>query len=344
VVATWPDLLRLLAVPFFGYVAWRDVKTRRVSNRTWYPLAGLAIVLLAWEGLATFAGEASALDRRLYLIRLFVSLGIVAPLAYLFWRAGGFGGADAKAFFVLAILFPTYPHYALGELGLAPVLLPLVETTLGVFSLTVLSNTVLVGLAYPLGLAARNGLRGSVSPAMFVGRPIHPAEVLEEYGSLLAFPDRRFVDDLSPAGIRAYFAWRGLDLDALRMYLRWRGATLAELREAPDEYRDPASLPAEPNPPGDGAIVTDGGSVDVADEGEDIEDPWGAVAFLADIEGSAYGTDPETLREGLDRLVADEVVWISPGIPFLVPLFGGLVIGLTYGDILFGLLGALGLL
>ena len=340
-VATWPDLLRLLAVPVFGYVAWRDIETRRVPNRTWYPLAGLAVLLLVWDALAVFGGDASAFERRLFLIRLFVSLGIVAPLAYLFWRVGGFGGADAKAFFVVAVLFPTYPHYALWEAGLANVTLPLVETTLGVFSLTVLSNTVLVGLAYPFALAGRNALAGHVSPAMFVAKPIRPSAAVEEYGSIITFADRGVTDDLSLSGLREYFAWRGLDLDALRMYLQWRGATLADLRADPEQFRDPDSLPAERNPPGDGAIATDGGSERAATAGE-FEDPWGAAAFLDDIEGSAYGTDPETLREGLDALVGEDVVWITPGIPFLVPLFGGLVVALTYGDLLFGLLGAVG--
>lgn len=331
-VATWPDLLRLLAVPVFGYVAWRDIQTRRVPNKTWYPIAGLAIVLLVWEAFVILTGGA-AFERRLFLIRILVSLGIVAPLAYLFWRIGGFGGADAKAFIVIAVLYPTYPHFALWEAGVTGVTLPLVETTLGVFSLTVLSNTVLVGLFYPLVLAARNAAAGHVSPAMFVGRPIQPRDAVHEYGSLLSFPDRSLRADLSPSGIRAYFSWRGLDLDALRMYLQWRDLDYEDLLSDPARYRDPASLPAEPNRPGDGAIATDGGSP---------ADPWGAATFLHDIEGDAYGTDPAILRDGLDTLTNEDVVWLSPGIPFLVPLFVGLLVGLTYGDLLFGLLGFFG--
>jgi preflagellin peptidase FlaK len=342
VLASVPDLLRLLAVPFFGYVAWRDVKTRRVSNRTWYPLAGLAVVLLAWETVATFTGTLTSFEQRLFAIRVAVSLGLVAPLAYLFWRLGGFGGADAKAFIILAVLFPTYPHYALWEIGLPVGTLPLVETTLGVFSLTVLSNTVVVGLAYPLLLAGRNALQGQFSPVMFVGRPIPATAAVEEYGSILTLSDGGLLADLSPAGLRAYFAWRGLDLDALRMYLRWRDTSLDALRAEPDRHRDPASLPAVSSPPGDGAIATDGGR-ELARTTAATADPWGAEAFLADIEGSAYGTDPETLRAGLETLVSEEVVWISPGIPFLVPLFGGLVVAVTYGDVLFALFGLAGL-
>jgi archaeal preflagellin peptidase FlaK len=51
-VASAPDLLRLLSLPIFAWVAYRDVRTRRVPSRTWLPIGALAIVLLAWDALA----------------------------------------------------------------------------------------------------------------------------------------------------------------------------------------------------------------------------------------------------------------------------------------------------
>jgi preflagellin peptidase FlaK len=352
-IASFPDLLRLLVIPFFGYVAWRDIATRRVHNRTWIPLAVLAVVLLVWEFYVVMTGDVAAFQQRRFYIQVGISLGFIIPLTYLFWLIGGFGGADAKAFFIIAVLFPTYPDYALAELGVGGALgsLPVIQTTVGIFSLTILSNTVLAGAAYPLLLAGKNALTGYISPGMIVAKPIQAEDATEEYGTLLDFPDRRFIDNLSLSGISEYFAWRRLDLDALRMYLRWRGLTLADLRGDPTRYRDPATLPADPNPPGDGMIETDGGEsldadspaaeTDRADPAYD--DPWGAEAFLDDIDGSAYGTTPDGLREGLNTLSAEDVVWISPGIPFLVPIFLGLVVSFTYGDLLFVFLEAIGL-
>jgi preflagellin peptidase FlaK len=346
-IATVPDLLRLLVIPFFGYVAWRDIATRRVPNRTWIPLAILAVVLLVWELYVVLTGDLAGFQQRQFYIRVAISVGFIIPLTYLFWLIGGFGGADAKAFFIIAVLFPTYPEYTLAELGVGGALgtLPVVETTIGVFSLTILSNTVLAGAAYPLLLAGKNAVTGYISPGMFVAKPIQAGAAIEEYGTLLDFPDRRFIDDLSLGGISEYFTWRRLDLDALRMYLQWRGLTLGELQSNPEQYRDPATLPDEANPPGDGVIETDGGEVDPDppdDADAEYEDPWGAEAFLDDIEGSAYGTTPEGLRDGLDTLGSEDVVWISPGIPFLVPLFLGLLVSFTYGDLLFVILTALG--
>ena len=355
--ASWPDLLRLASLPVFAWVAYRDVRTRRVPNPTWYPLAALAVLLFAWElGPVLVSGPETLSDRRL-LLGTALSVGIVVPLSYGFWLVGGFGGADAKAFFVIALLFPTYPHYALWELGVAwlPTQLPVVRTTLGVFSLTILSNTVLAAVVYPFVLAARNAVAGRLSPAMFVARPVAAADTVREYGTMLHFDDRRLRDVRSLSGLRSHLSYRGLDLDALRMYLQYRGLTLEEVRADPDRYRDPATLPAEPNDPG-GGVVTDGGDPDTTpspDAGargadthpdEEADDPWGADRFLADIEGSAYGTTPAGLRQGLDALTTAETVWVSPGIPFLVPLFVGLVVSLTVGDALFALFGLAGFL
>jgi preflagellin peptidase FlaK len=75
----------------------------------------------------------------------------------------------------------------------------------------------------------------------------------------------------------------------------------------------------------------------------DPDDEWGAAAFLASLEGSAYGTTPEALRDGLAVVADREAVWVTPGLPFVVPMFLGLVVTLLVGDLLYVLLSALGL-
>ncbi|SEW26695.1 A24 family peptidase [Natrinema salifodinae] len=346
-VATGPDLLRLVAVPVFAWTALRDVETRRVSSVVWIPLAVFGAALLAWDGWLAWTAGGTAWTHE-FLLPTAISLGLVVPIAYLFWWVGGFGGADAKALLVLAVLFPTFPEYTVG-----PLTVPLEMTPIGPFSFTILTNAVLVGVVLPLALAVRNAVAGRIAPVMFVGWPIVWDELPETHGRLLE----------TPSGLSR----GGLDLDALRMYLRWRGLSLADLRADPDRYRDPATLPDEPNPPTDGAVTADaadatahpdGGTIDSSAEPDadldrpgaavgpavadapasEYNDPWGADAFLEDIEGSAYGTTPETLREGLDVIASEDAVWISPGTPFLVPVFVGLVIALVYGDLLLGTL------
>ncbi len=318
--ATVPDLLRLVALPVFAWVAIRDIKTRRVASWVWIPLAILGGLTLVWDGWQA-AQVGGYVWTHEFLLPAAISMGFVVPLAYLFWWIGGFGGADAKALLVLALLFPTVPHYAVAGWQL-----PLETAPLGAFSFTILTNAVIVGIVIPLLLAVRNGLAGRVGWVMFVGWPVAVEAIPERHGKLLE----------TPRGLS-----RGsLDLDALRMYCRWRGLTLAELRADPDTYRDPATLPEAPNPPTDGAVhatvATDGGSATGdRDSSAQFDDPWGADAFLAAIDHTAYGTTVDDLRDGLELLTdpATERVWLSPGMPFLVPIFLGMVVAFTYGDL-----------
>ncbi|WP_435184079.1 prepilin peptidase [Halobellus sp. EA9] len=334
--ASVPDILRLVVVPVLGWAAWRDVETRRVPSRTWYPLVALGVALLAWDALSHLS--LAAPGDLLFFVRVAISLFVVAPIAYLFWLVGGFGGADAKALITIAILLPTFPTYYFSGFTL-----PVVVTTLGVFSMTVLTNTVVLAIAYPLGIAGRNLLDGDFRfPVGFLGRRVGVADLSTAHGRLFETPDG--------------FSRSGLDLDALRMYLRWRGASLSDLRDDPEAFRDPASIDAT-YPATDGAVGDGGDGGEEADatpepeptDGDaepvavDPDDEWGAEAFLDDIEGSAYGTTPEKLRGGLAIVAERDRVWISPGIPFIVPMFVGTVVAFTYGDVVFGVLGALGI-
>lgn len=316
------DVLRLLTVPVFAWIAWQDYRTRRIPARTWYPLTAFGVVLLILDA-GRFIGTPHF---RLFLLRVALSLGVIIPLAIVFHRIGGFGSADAKAFMVLAVLFPIFPAYHLGDH-----ILPLVVPAIGVFSLTIITNGVIAGLLYPLGLATTNLLANRFTPRIFVARPVPWNELTDEHGAM--FIDTP-TDEASPRGFLAGIHPQKdrLDLDALRMYLRWRDTTLAALRDNP-ELKDPATLPAEPHPPTDGAIEPDGGTT---------EDPWGAEAFI-DAVGTAYGTTPADLRAGLDAIQTNDTLWVSPGIPFLLPVFIGLVIGLIYGDLLYTVLRALGI-
>lgn len=312
------DLLRLLVIPVFAWIAWEDYKTRRVPSHIWTPLLLLGIVLLVWDGYVAYTGPSLGFYR--FLLTVMISIGFLVPLAYAFYWFGGFGGADAKAFILIAILLPTYPTYTI-----ASHTLPVTQPDFPVFSLTIVLNAVLVGALYPIALFARNGLAGRFSRLMLVGIPVHWTAIETTHGKLLE----------STTGIDL----GGLDLDALRMYLRWRGTTLSELREHPDEYRDPATLPSTTYPPTDGAVT----DTSIRTDGGRYEDPWGAERFLTDISHSAYGTSPSQLRDGLDVVTTRTTIWISPGIPFILPIFLGLLIAFTYGDIFFTILAILGI-
>lgn len=330
--ASVPDLLRLVAVPVFAWTAYRDVRTRRVPSGAWIPLGGLGAVLLCWE--AWLAWRAGPFAWSEFLLPAAIGFGLVVPIAYLAWWVGGFGGADARALFALALLFPSIPTYAVGASSGVTWRVPLEPGTIAAFPFTVLVNAVVVAACIPVVLAARNAAAGRFTPVMAVGRPVEWDDLEGTHGRLL-----ETAEGPALAG--------GLDLDALRMYLRWRGLSLAELRTDPERYRDPATLPVEPEPPTDGAVGGDSATADGGTEGVTERltrgpadgaghDPWGAATFLSEIEGTAYGTSSTELREGLEVACSRDRVWISPGLPFLVAVFAGLVVALVYGDVLIG--------
>nr|WP_193570800.1 prepilin peptidase [Halorubellus sp. JP-L1] len=360
--------MRLLVVPFFAWAAYTDVKTRRIPNRVWPPLFVAGVVLLALTVQQALAPGAPYASR--VLPGMVVSLGVVGPVAYLFWLFGGFGGADAKALLVLALLFPIYPAYDVAGVVLP---LPGNENALGSFAFTILTNTVVVGVLYPTALAARNAANGEFSLPMFLGKRVPASAVVDQYGTLMGTNDGMDAGSLDLDALRMYLTWRGTTLAAVRGNadeLR-DPASLPEDRNDPgggqvaegidDECVD--SEPARAPDHGDGAVdsdaepdvsgtIDDTAGEDAASEddtaGEDAaseddaaseedgtyEDAWGAELFLEEVEGDAYGTSPDALRDGLDVLADAEGVWVSPGIPFIVPMFLGLVLALTVGDLL----------
>lgn len=325
--ASAPELLRLLVVPVFAWAAYRDLRTRRVLNWLWPPVVGIGLLAFSLDVM-------SHIDRAVLFLRGSISL-TVGALGYIFWRHNSMGGADAKALMALAVCFPDYPVMYLPQTILA-VALPLSWSPHSVFSLSILTNTVLLGLIVPFTLALRNASNGQLRPEMVIARPVSVDRVPRMYGRLLT---------QSPSTA-------GLDIDALRMYLTWRRTTLGTIRSAPKIHRDPASVPASPNDPGDGSLAESAGRSLVTVDGsnrfegvrtdQEYDDPWGAEAFLSDTE-TAYGTTPDDLRSGLEQLCSSEFVWISPGVPFLVPLFFGLVAALTVGDLLWLFLRSIGL-
>ena len=87
--------LRIIAaIAMLGYASYTDVAKREISDYVWVIFGALAIVLLFFEP-QIYDG----------LINVGVSL-IVAPIVLIIWRLGIFGGADAFAIIVLALLVP----------------------------------------------------------------------------------------------------------------------------------------------------------------------------------------------------------------------------------------------
>lgn len=123
-----------LTLGFLLYASWSDYKTREVTNRVWMFFAPLALALslaelflynpqnLPWYGL---------------------SFGVTTGFALLLFYAGGFGGADSKAFMCIALALPFFPE-TLFQPVLEGGVSPLAQK---IFPFTILSNSILVAAA-----------------------------------------------------------------------------------------------------------------------------------------------------------------------------------------------------
>lgn len=166
------DLPRVLVgTAVLLYAVRCDVRTRRVPNRTWLlPIgAGLAMDI------------PDALDGgALFLRGAVLSAGFVIPLALAiyYFPGSGFGGADAKAFIALSVLFPGWPAlcaFPLSQSLTSP--LAIFAAPTGIFTMGVLYNALLVSLAIPPALVLLNIKRKGHSKYMWVGYRVPVSEL-----------------------------------------------------------------------------------------------------------------------------------------------------------------------
>ncbi len=272
------DLLRVaVAVPVFTYAAYRDVLERRVRHRVWYPAAAVAAVCIAVDLVLRDPGTVA-----LYTTG---SLAVGALFGYGFYYLGTFGGADRYALVVIAALFPVYPVFlVLGE----P--MPRVVPDAPVFVLSVLGNTVVLGVVYPVKLAVENAARRTTrNPVLFLlAKNVDVDDLAGEHGRIIEGPDGVSVGRSGVLG-----GSEGItDVAFVHDYLEWHGV---ERLSDVDDLRLEEFLE------------------DTAWETEDLE------------------RDEMELTALMER----DAVWISPGIPFIVPMLAGLLVALTYGDLLY---------
>ena len=138
----WALLVKIVAASvFLFYSCVLDLRERRIPNRVW------KWMLLALIPFTTY----EALNKTSYQL-VFGATGttLMVSLAYLFYRMGAYGGADAKALMVIAVTFPFYPE-------LPP--FPVLNKGFGIFAFSTLSNSVIAAPFMVVIFAIRNLIR-----------------------------------------------------------------------------------------------------------------------------------------------------------------------------------------
>lgn len=125
-----PDGLRvILAIAMLGIACASDVKKREISDIIWIVFGAIGVSLIPFSENITEE-----------LLKIGIAM-IVAPIAIIIWRFGLFGGADAFALIVLAVLVPNFS---------------LVQGTMTPF--TALTNAVLLSIIPMLVNVIRNSI------------------------------------------------------------------------------------------------------------------------------------------------------------------------------------------
>lgn len=242
------DMLKVLyCTPFLIYSCYTDILTRKVSNQVWkVMLAGGAMFVLY----GIIDGGVPALTR------LLLSTGIIYAFVYVLFKLGGFGGADAKALIVLAILFPYYPQMTVMGVDFPLNGLPLID----LFSFSVLGNAILLNMVIFLGFLSYNVL--TLKPGEILERP---AYVILGYKTDISKLPGKFIKLIEE---------HNLEEGELRTRFRYHG-------------------------------------VDINDD------------MVAELEKFAA-----------DGLI-DRKVWVTPGLPFMIPITAGFFVAVFYGDLVF---------
>ena len=301
-VAPLDGIRVVLALAVFAYAAYRDVLERKVKDVVWAPLIVFGVIFIVRD---LYVGDFGTL-LPLYTLNIILA-ALIGTLGY---RLRLFYGADMKAIIALGVLFPVFP-----ALGSYPVYQPLPHQepfySLDLFIFAFILNTALVSLVYPLylfGQNIRDGTHHTKNPLLWLtARRVHISDAGEGYGKIIQL-DPTFHQDtwysklplLNRVGAFIYGSLYGLDSKFISEYVSWRQNVI---KKDPIEHFGELS----------GRVYLE--------------------RFLADQPEDGWRSDAvEEDAKDLQTLAQNEFVWVTPGIPYIVPMFFGLIITFTLGN------------
>lgn len=324
VVIGYTDLIRLILFSVFIWLSIEDIRSRRISIQPLKYISIIGLLLMAIDIVAVWG----TFEWGYTILQIGISIGVFLPLVFALAFFGLFGGGDFKAMAALILLFPMYPR-----VDVSGVVLPVYDSVTHIFILATLSNAVLISLIFPISILCINILYRNFDPRMILGIKVDSESTDSIHGTLLHLSDRK------PTA--------GLDLDVLRMYLQWLNTPIDEIRLNYTKYRnwnensetyedsitDGATTTQYPKKSSDLNDGLDISERNITSDEEIHDDLWGAESFITELEYT-YGSTITDVRNGLDEIVTNDSVWISPGIPFVVPLTIGAIISMIYGNML----------
>jgi preflagellin peptidase FlaK len=307
------DLLRVLVIlPVLLYASYTDILDRRVDDKVWAIPTFLALILLSWDAYVSTTPASVALAALFSMIT-------VGGVSYIIYHFRIFYGADYKAFLLIAILFPWHPEigslpifdfvqfYEMGEIfniySFDNIINTLVTySAMDLFGFTVFVNTTVFSITYFVINSGHNMKSGSFKIykplRSLCARQVRVSELDNIHAQIVN--ESKSTNKISQGVEFIRNGLTGLSTDFFRDYETWycENKTVSQ-------------------------------NVDI----NDIDD-LDFDAFLKDNEDWA-STNPEEDKQRIRDILARDTVWVTPGVPFIVPITLGLISALTLGNIMY---------
>lgn len=308
------DLIRILIIiPILIYASYTDILERRVDDKVWAIPTFLAIILLLID--AYFATNPISVG----LSALF-SLIVVGGAAYIIYKLRIFYGADYKAFLLIAVLFPWHP--VIGSLPLYNIVpfydintiftmqpdminIILSYSALQLFGFTVFVNTTIFSIVYFI----MNIIYNIRHNAFDIKKPLRSSCARNVKVSELDNIHAQVLDE-TKSNNKIYKGiefirngLRGLSTDFFRDYETWycENKTVSQ-------------------------------NIDTSDI-DDLD----LDAFLNDNE-AWKSTNPDEDKQKIQKILKQDMVWVTMGVPFIVPITFGVLSSIVFGNLMYILL------
>lgn len=306
------DILRVvLTIAIFSYASYTDIQSRTVKNEVWGFMYAMAALIIAYQAYTT--GEYVTT-----IASVLISLFIVGGSSYILYKLNVFYGADYKALVGLSIMIPTYPDLAgiplsdysyftsvdnvISSTGSLSAFLAELNVYVGteLFGFALFINTAILSIFFFISNILYNIRNGDFSikrPLRTTcARKIEKDNATETYAKII-----QDIDTDNPIKRGWIFITKGLSGLSTQFY-----------KEYMDWYREKKRN----NPNTD---LSDIDSIELEKFINENEN-WTVENLEKDKKTAEY-------------LIDKDSVWATPSIPFIVPMFLGVISAIFFGNI-----------
>ncbi len=345
------DILKILfCIPFLIYSCYSDIKTRRVSNKVWLVMLAGNVFFIIYD-LSKY-GLPYLYDFSKHNLPFLPRLLISAGLMYLFLafyellskltHSRMMGGADAKLLLVISVIFPVYPAFEVLD-NFFPAVAPL-----NLFAFSVLGDAVFAAMLIPIGFAAYNihkmGFHVDKPAYFFLGYKMKITNldnkhvwIIQDFEEINGNVKSNFKRSGIEINGEYLFAWDeipGNDNERLTDYLKedvgidW--AKRAKIEKTKDGrmvriFTEKNSLTLRLNDEKTKVVL----KID-NDRNEEL------IVRIENGELNIYeGYIIPKLKNLLERGLIKDEIWVTPKLPFMIPITFGFFVAVFYGDLIF---------